>query len=184
MSKRKDPRTKFTQEIADEICERLSEGEPLRQICRDPHMPKWRTVYDWINRDEEFAARIARARELGYDAIAESALEIADDGTNDWMEKRNRKGETIGYELNGEHVQRSKLRVHTRLQLLAKWSPKKYGDRHQVDLNGRLSMSEMTDDEIRAELAALAAAGVIPAELAQAGQTQDETPDDDISDLL
>jgi hypothetical protein len=37
-----------------------------------------------------------------------------------------------GPRLNAEHVQRSKLRIETRLKLLAKWSPKKYGERVQV----------------------------------------------------
>jgi hypothetical protein len=34
--------------------------------------------------------------------------------------------------LNSEHIQRSKLRIETRLKLLAKWNPKKYGERVQV----------------------------------------------------
>lgn len=35
--------------------------------------------------------------------------------------------------MNTEHVQRSKLRIETRLKLLAKWNPKKWGEK--VDLN-------------------------------------------------
>lgn len=129
----------YTPEIADEICERLAEGEPLRQICRDLHMPAWRTVYDWIRQNEEFSARIAHARELGFDAIAEEALDIADDARNDWMERRGENAE--GYELNGEHVQRSKLRIETRLKLLAKWSPKKYGDKQQIEHSGNVEIA-------------------------------------------
>lgn len=48
-------------EIEDEIVRRLSDGEPLRSICRDEHMPSWRAVYDWMD-DVEFASRIAHAR--------------------------------------------------------------------------------------------------------------------------
>ena len=55
----------FSQEIADKVCERIAQGEPLRQICRDDEMPAWRTVYDWLDAEPEFAARIARAREIG-----------------------------------------------------------------------------------------------------------------------
>jgi hypothetical protein len=69
---------------------------------------------------------IARAREIGYDAMAEDCLRIADDAANDWMETEH------GPRLNAEHVQRSKLRIETRLKLLAKWNPKKYGERVQV----------------------------------------------------
>lgn len=166
----------YTQQIADEICERIAQGEPLRQICRDEHMPSWRTVYDWTVRHEDFAAAIARARELGYDAIAEETLDIADEGTNDWMEKLGADGQPIGWQLNGEHVQRSKLRIETRLKLLAKWSPKKYGEKQQVEMSGHLATANMTEDEIRAELAALTAAGILPPE-------QQEV-DDDVSDLI
>ena len=65
--------------IADEIASRIATGETLRAICREDRMPCWRTVYDWINGNPEFAARIAQARETGYDAIAEEAMAIADE---------------------------------------------------------------------------------------------------------
>lgn len=165
--------TKYTQEIANEICERIAQGEPLRQICRDDHMPGWVAVYRWLQTYPEFSEHFARSRELGFDAIAEETLDISDDARNDWMEKQGKDSE--GYQLNGEHVQRSKLRVETRLKLLAKWSPKKYGDKQQVELSGHLATSNMTEDEIRAELAALAVQGVVPAALGD---------DDDVSDLL
>ena len=52
-------------EVEDEIVRRLSDGEPLRSICRDEHMPHWTSIYDWISEDAEFALRIARARGWG-----------------------------------------------------------------------------------------------------------------------
>ncbi len=124
--------TTFTDDLAQEICERLAEGEPLRQICRDDHMPAWRTVYEWKDADEDFAARIARARIVGADAIAEEVLEIADDDSRDWIVVRNEEGQPVDIRIDGEHVQRSKLRIETRLKLLAKWFPKKYGDRQVI----------------------------------------------------
>ena len=45
------------------------------------------------------------------------------------MERRGKDGESAGWELNGDHVQRSRLRIDTRLKLLAKWNPRKYGDK-------------------------------------------------------
>ncbi len=96
-------------------------------------MPAWRTVYRWLAVHLEFAERYALAREIGEDALAQECLKIADDGSNDWMEHFNDTG-SAGWKLNGEHVQRSKLRIDTRLKLLAKWNPKKYGEK--VQLNG------------------------------------------------
>ena len=112
--------------VAAKICEQLSEGISLREICRQDGMPPWQTVYSWMERDASLVEAIARAREIGYDALAEECLKIADDGTNDYVE-----GER-GPQLNSEHIQRSKLRIETRLKLLAKWNPKKYGERVQV----------------------------------------------------
>lgn len=107
--------SKFTEPLFAEICERLSKGEPLAQICRDEHMPDPATVWKWQQADADVTQGIARARETGFDQIALDALRIADDK-------------------EGEH-QRDRLRVDTRLKLLAKWDPKRYGDRitHQGD---------------------------------------------------
>ena len=78
------------------------------------------------------SASIARAREVGYDSLAEECLSIADDANNDWMQRTDKDGRSTGWVLNGEHVQRSKLRIETRLKLLAKFNPKKYGERVQL----------------------------------------------------
>ena len=132
MSKRA---TKRTPEVIDRIIDGLSDGVPLRELCRQEGMPAWRTVYDWLAADDELAARFARARDLGFDAIAEEALGIADDGTNDWMERRRQDG-GVDTVVNSEHIQRSKLRIETRLKLLAKWSPKRYGEKAEVAHTG------------------------------------------------
>lgn len=124
--------SKYTVEIAKQMCELLADGVPLREICRREGFPVWQTVYDWMVKDDAAVAAgggaglsgaIARAREIGYDAMAEDCLRIADDAANDWMETEH------GQRLNAEHVQRSKLRIETRLKLLAKWNPKKYGEK-------------------------------------------------------
>lgn len=111
----------------DEVIARISDGIPLRQIAR--HMGFGKSAwYERLKVDVVLAGRFARAREVGFDAIADEALEIADDGTNDWETRERDDGST--YEaLNHEHVSRSKLRVETRLKLLAKWDPKRYGDK-------------------------------------------------------
>jgi len=117
----------FTQEIADEICQRLAKGEPLAQICRDDRMPASRTVSDWKAAHETFSADFARAREEGFDQIATDCLAIADETTFDTITGEN------GDRANTEWISRSKLRIETRLKLLAKWDPKRYGDK--LDLN-------------------------------------------------
>lgn len=122
----------FTQDVADQICGRLAEGESLRSICKDEGYPPESTVRLWVVDDREgFAAQYARARDVGLDAMADEILEVSDDGTNDWMERLDNDGKSVGWQLNGEHVQRSRLRVDSRKWLLSKVAPKRYGDRLQ-----------------------------------------------------
>lgn len=128
------------EKIGDEICDRLSEGEPLRQICRDKYMPNWREVYRWIADDPVFAEKIELARKVGFDAIAEEALEISDtlapsdteifeEGT-EGVEGRKKKI------VRKDSVEGRKLRIWTRLQLLSKWHPTKYGDKVSLEHSG------------------------------------------------
>lgn len=119
-----------------EILDWIASGKPLREFCRQDSKPSYGTVYDWMERDKDFASRFARAREIGEDVIAQECLEIADDGSNDWMERSGKGEESEGWVANGEHIQRSRLRVDTRLKLLAKWNPKKYGEKIQQEHSG------------------------------------------------
>ena len=139
MKKRGRPST-YDPEIAEEICNRLADGESLRAICRDLHMPPESTVRGWYVDDVQgFAAHYARARDMGLESMAEGLTEISDDGSNDWVETND--PDNPGYKLNGEHVQRSKLRVDTRKWLLSKMAPKKYGDKQDINLTGKVDVA-------------------------------------------
>jgi hypothetical protein len=124
--------SKYSSAVAQEICEGLAEGVPLREICRRDHMPEWRTVYDWMGRDETLSAAIARARDIGYDKMAEECLQIADTQT---LTRRvttgtdPKTGAVVQSIVESDDVNHRRLQVDTRLKLLAKFNPKKYGDR-------------------------------------------------------
>lgn len=114
-------------EVAQQICGRLIEGESLRSICRDDAMPCLSTVMLWLTQHAEFSEQYALARERQADTLADEIQEIADDGRNDWMERHGDKDS--GWIANGEHINRSRLRVDTRKWIASKLKPKKYGDR-------------------------------------------------------
>jgi hypothetical protein len=67
----------YTAEIGEEICTRLTEGESLIAICRDPDMPSTTAVYDWLDRHEDFEAMYIRARERQADYLFDEAREVA-----------------------------------------------------------------------------------------------------------
>lgn len=132
----------YTPELAAEICERLSAGESLRTICHDLHMPHRATVHRWIaDNTEGFCDQYARAKDVGLDNLADELLAIADDGSNDWMEKND--PDNPGYQLNGEHSSRSKLRVDARKWYLSKLAPKKYGESQRIEHSGKLSLEAL-----------------------------------------
>lgn len=127
--------TIFTPEIGDLICERLSEGESMRTICKADDMPAARTVYYWLRNNPDFLAQYNIAKEESADALIEEMLDIADDGTNDYMTIT--KG---NYEYNVENrevTNRSKLRVDTRKWIASKLKPKKYGEKVDVTSDGK-----------------------------------------------
>ncbi len=123
--------TTYTPEIAAAICARLSAGEPLAVICRDEGMPATRTVSDWKAAHPSFAADFAHARDEGYDAIAISCLDIADDSTRDTIVGEH------GPKADSEWINRSKLRV---------------GDSNKVELTGNLTLTHASDQELDDEL--------------------------------
>ena len=125
----------FSEEIADKICERLANAESLRKICLSDDMPSQTTVFRWLA-DERYASfreRYARAREAQADTLFDECLDIADDGTNDYMSGKD--GEDEKY--NGDAVQRSKLRVDTRKWMASKLAPKKYGEKLELEQTHR-----------------------------------------------
>ena len=129
--------TKYTKELAQEICSGLASGLSLREVCRANNMPDERTVRQWALDDlHGFSPQYARARELGYQSMADELMEIADDGTNDWIQRHGTEEEQEMFVLNGEHVQRSRLRVDTRKWMLSKMLPKVYGDKTQLQHSG------------------------------------------------
>ncbi|PTR05674.1 MULTISPECIES: hypothetical protein [unclassified Novosphingobium] len=108
------------------VLDGLSKGIPLAVICREEGMPCDDTVRAWADADQEIARAIARARELGFDAIAMDALAIID-------EEPEHVITTIGEDrterrIDSASVKRAKNRFEARLKLLAKWDPKRYGE--------------------------------------------------------
>lgn len=106
--------TSHNPEIEAEIFQRLSAGESLRAICKSDHLPSDFAVRNWIVNDKPsgISSRYAHARALGLDAMAEEAIEISEDKTDDPASRR--------------------VRVDTRKWFLSKLAPKKYGDRIEL----------------------------------------------------
>ena len=124
-----------TPEIVDDVIDRISKGETLASICRTPGYPATRTFYDWVEADEELSARFARARKVGFDAIADETIAIADTPPAYAQSEGGARVDT------GEVAHR-KLQIETRLKLLAKWDPRRYGDKVEVEHSGKVELAD------------------------------------------
>lgn len=123
------------------VIEGLRVGTPLAVVCRGEGMPCDDTVRIWAENEQELSRAIARAREAGWDYLAQEALDIADEVQHDTI-----KGENGDERPNNEWISRSKLRVETRLKLLAKWDPKRYGDLVKIGNPDGSNLAETMDD--------------------------------------
>lgn len=126
----------FSPELADKICHELALGKSMRTVCAPDSMPDMSTVFRWLRKDEEFCKQYARAKEESADAMAEEILDIADDGSNDFMLLV--KGDNEYVVENKEWTNRSKLRVDTRKWIMSKLKPKKYADKLDVTSGGEV----------------------------------------------
>lgn len=120
----------YSPELADRICEELAKGRSMRSIGKDENMPSITTMFTWIRQYPEFAAQYDRAKEESADCHADEIIDIADDGSNDWMQTND--PDNPGWKLNGEHVARSRLRVDSRKWIASKLKPKRWGDKIAV----------------------------------------------------
>jgi hypothetical protein len=121
-------------ELFIDICSEITKGKSLRNILKEEGMPSTATFFVWLSEDEEKLKQYTRACDIRAEVIFDEMLEIADDGTNDFVKKQTNEGLDVEV-LNTEHVQRSRLRIDTRKWLLSKLNPKKYSDRLQTDTN-------------------------------------------------
>ena len=122
--------SKRSPEVIERIISGLSAGTPLTVICRAEDMPDPANVWRWAQEDKELSQAIAHARTLGFDRIAEEALEIIDG------QPEVTTSESGGSRRDGAYVAWQKLRFEGRLKLLAKWDPKRYGERIAQELSG------------------------------------------------
>lgn len=125
--------TKYRESVARAICLRLMMGQSLNEVCRDSRYPSKPTVFAWLHKYEAFLNQYRHAREVQQEHHLDEIMEIADDASNDWMERHDKEGESIGWQLNGEHVNRSKLRIDTRKWVMERMAPKTFGDKKQLE---------------------------------------------------
>ena len=110
--------TTYTQELINEVCARIAEGQSLRQIVEDDNMPGLRTIMTWLGdpTKEYFKQQYAKAKETQADSYEDRMLVIAQTEPD---------------------VQRARLIIDTMKWTASKLKPKKYGDKLDVTSDGK-----------------------------------------------
>ncbi|WP_416246399.1 terminase [Castellaniella sp.] len=188
---------KLTPEKLTAFCAALAEACNVGKACTAVGISRM-TAYTWRKDMPDFAAAWDDAMKAGLLALEDEAHRRAFEGVDDpltyqgqftylYRTKRDADGNPIRDE-QGMPVQEPVLDAagNHKIAAVRKYSdtlaifllkahnPEKYRDNARLELAGQLAVTDMTEDEIRAELAALAAAGVVPG----------TAEPDDVSDLV
>ena len=142
---------KFTPEKAEAFFAALAETANVTKACAAIAITR-RTAYNWREADPEFAA--------GWDrAMKAAVLGLEDEAHRRAFEGLDKPVFYQGSECGAVREDSATLAIF----LLKAHTPEKYRENSKVELSGSLRLSEMSDDEIRTELAALTATGIVPA---------------------
>ena len=122
----------YTDEVIEELLNRLSDGESLNVVCRDKHMPAMGTVIKWAlegSGREGFGARYLHARKVGYMVLADQMLEAARNplpGNRKLLRTSVKEG-VVTEVVTMDAVDRSRVYIETLKWQLSKMLPKIYG---------------------------------------------------------
>ncbi|REF70394.1 hypothetical protein [Paracoccus versutus] len=110
----------------DGICEAIASGSSLLQHLRKKGMPGYTTVMKWLAADPDFQANYARAREAQADADADKIGDIVD--------------RVLAGKLD---PQAARAAIDALKWTAGKRQPKKYGDKLDLDINGRVQIERV-----------------------------------------
>lgn len=110
----------ITEKKAEEILDRLVDGETLTSICKSLGL-KPSTVYKFTRTNVEYGERFARARDFGDWVIEDQAIDFADEKNRDEEVSTFEDDKGVGTNTRRfDNVARSKLQAETRLKIVAR----------------------------------------------------------------
>lgn len=132
--------TKYSDEIADKICNIIStSSRGIHSISKELELAP-STIFKWLSEISQFSDNYARAKLEQAHYMAEEIIKISDNDSNDDIHVDSLSG---GYEIpNKEWIARTRVRVDTRKWLMSKLAPKIYGDK--IELSGGLNIQNNT----------------------------------------
>ena len=120
-------RIDYTDELAEEICERISAGELLINILDEDHMPTVRRNNQWLKANPDYQQLYKESINDRLSIFEEQVIQIADDAAHDFKEIIKQGGKRTRV-VDPEVIARAKLRVDVRFKHLKAGKPQKWGD--------------------------------------------------------
>ena len=127
-------------DVIDAICDAVADGDSRRKACAKNGVDEG-NFRRWCRQNEPMMTQYTRACEERAHTWAEEFMEVADDGSNDWMESND--PENPGWRENGEAIRRSALRIDARKWMMARILPKQFGDKQQHEHSGKITLESL-----------------------------------------
>jgi hypothetical protein len=144
----------FDDDLAQEMCERISAGELLINICNEPHMPTVRRCNQWLRDEPEFQQLYNQSIIDRLSIFEEEVIQIADDVERDFKDVTMRGGATKRV-ADPEVIARAKLRVDVRFRHLKAGRPTKWGDSSTLNVKSddEFDPTNFSADELEKQIA-------------------------------
>ena len=117
---RRKPKIHYSEALAMDICDKLSNGVSLQKICQQEGYPAQSAIYVWIAQEPFFKEIYTRARENAAHTLFDQMIDIADDSSADLLEDGS---------ANNAAIARAKLQIDTRARVAGKLCARVYGER-------------------------------------------------------
>lgn len=130
--------TSYSEELANQICELIAEGKTLLEIGRRPEFPDRSTVQRWAISNQEFAAKLATARDLQGDHVFDELSDLEE--------------QVISGDLDPSQAA---VAIKSKQWRAARLAQKRYGDRQTVDTTTTIDVADRIVARWRQSLARL-----------------------------
>jgi len=126
---------KWTDEHFQKILDGVETGKSIASICRGRDMPSSPWFYQLINRDPDALKRYRESVDRRADFLAQEILDIADEPMPENLDRTT-----------GDWINRKRMQIDARKWTACKLKPKAYGDRLDVNVEQRISITQALEE--------------------------------------
>lgn len=106
---------KYTEELGEKIIDGVIIGKTIEEIFKPKSMPSEGSFYRWLHKYDSFREQYFKAKAIQDIRSFDEIKKIADDKTEDYVTRTNKKTGEQYEVVNREHIERSKLRINARM---------------------------------------------------------------------